>query len=143
MQPIYGRAFLPQEDQPGRNKEIILSCKLWQSRFGSDPAVVGRTMTLDGTPYMVVGVMGPKMTKPTLRKHGLHSASPLKKPPCVASTITSPSAASSPATDSQAQAEMNTISHRLEQTYPADDKGWGATVNSMREDLVGDVRRLC
>jgi putative ABC transport system permease protein len=40
----------------------------------------------------------------------------------------------------QAQAEMNTISQRLEQAYPADDKGWGASVISMREDLVGDVR---
>jgi predicted permease len=40
----------------------------------------------------------------------------------------------------QAQAEMNTISQRLEQLYPADDKGWGALVLSMRDDLVGDVR---
>src|SRR3569833_120726 len=43
-------------------------------------------------------------------------------------------------TIAQAQAEMNTISHRLEQSYPADDKGWGASVISMRDDLVGDVR---
>ena len=50
VQPIYGRVFLPQEDQPGHNKEIILSYKLWQSRFASDPNVVGRTITLDGTP---------------------------------------------------------------------------------------------
>ena len=40
----------------------------------------------------------------------------------------------------QAQAEMNAISQRLEQAYPADDKGWGASVISMRDDLVGDVR---
>lgn len=141
VQPIYGRAFLPQEDQPGRNKEIILSHKLWQSRFGSDPAVVGRTMTLDGTPYVVVGVMGPKMTKPNFAQawtplgltaeeaavrgeHHYLSIGRLKPGNTIA----------------QAQAEMNTISHRLEETYPADDKGWGATVNSMREDLVGDVR---
>ena len=44
------------------------------------------------------------------------------------------------ATLSQAQAEMNTISERLAQTYPDDDKGWGAVVNSLREETVGEVR---
>jgi len=47
VQPIYGRLFLPQEDQPGHNAEIILTYKLWQSHFGSDPNVIGRTITLD------------------------------------------------------------------------------------------------
>ena len=141
VQPIHGRVFLPQEDQPGRNQEIILTYKLWQSRFASDPNVVGRTVTLDGTPYVIVGVMGPRMTKPDFAQawtplgltaeetavrgeHHFLSIARLKPGISI----------------SRAQAEMNTISHRLEQAYPADDKGWGATVISMREDLVGDVR---
>jgi putative ABC transport system permease protein len=141
VQPIYGRVFLPQEDQPGRNQEIILSYKMWQSRFASDPHAVGRTITLDGTPYVIVGVMGPRMTKPDFAQawtplgltaeeaavrgeHHFLSIARLKRGISL----------------SQAQAEMNTISQRLEQTYPADDKGWGASVISMREDLVGDVR---
>src|SRR6202012_6163669 len=44
------------------------------------------------------------------------------------------------ATLSQAQAEMNTLSERLAATYPEDDKGWGAVVNSLREETVGEVR---
>jgi len=141
VQPIYGRVFLPEEDQPGKNKEIILTYKLWQSRYGSDPNVVGRTVTLDGTPYIIVGVMGPKMTKPDFAQawtplgltaqeaavrgeHHFLSVARLKP------GVTLP----------QAQAEMNTISHRLEQAYPADDKGWGASVISLREDVVGEVR---
>ena len=141
VQPIYGRVFIPQEDQPGRNKELILTYKLWQSHFGSDPDVVGRTVTLDGTPYMIVGVMGPKMTEPDFAQawiplgltaeqaavrgeHHYFSIARLKPGVTIA----------------QAQAEMDTISHRLEQAYPADDKGWGATVMSMRDELVGDVR---
>ncbi len=141
VQPVYGRVFLPQEDQPGRNQEIILTWKLFQSRFGSDSNVIGRTMTLDGTPYTIVGVMGPRLTKPDFAQAwtplGLtaeeaavrgehHYLSIARLKPGISI--------------SQAQAEMNTVSHRLEQTYPADDKGWGATVVSMREDLVGDVR---
>jgi predicted permease len=141
VQPIHGRVFLPQEDQPGRDKEIILTYKLWQSHFGSDPNVVGRSVTLDGTPYTIVGVMGPKMTKPDFAKawtplgltaeqaavrgeHHYFSFARLK--PGV--------------TNAQAQTEMNTISQRLEQAYPADDKGWGATVVSMRDEVVGQVR---
>ncbi len=141
IQPIYGRVFLAEEDHPGKNKEIILTYKLWQSHFGSDPHVVGRTVTLDGTPYAIVGVMGPKMTKPDFAQAwtplGLtaeeaavrgehHFLSVARLKPGV--------------TLAQAQAEMNTISQRLEQAYPADDKGWGAAVVSLREDLVGDVR---
>jgi len=123
VQPVYGRVFLPQEDQPGRNQEIILTWKLFQSRFGSDPNVIGRTMTLDGTPYTIVGVMGPRLTKPDFAQAwtplGLtaeeaavrgehHYLSIARLKPGISI--------------SQAQAEMNTVSHRLEQTYPADDK---------------------
>ena len=141
VQPIYGRVFLPEEDQPGKNKEIILTYKLWQSRYGSDPNVVGKTVTLDGTPYNIVGVMGPKMTKPDFAQAwtplGLtaqetsvrgehHFLSVARLKPGVSLE--------------QAQAEMNTISQRLEQAYPADDKGWGATVISLRDEVVGDVR---
>ncbi len=141
VEPIHGRVFLPEEDQPGKNKEIILTYKLWQSRYGSDPNVVGRTATLDGTPYLIVGVMGPKMTKPDFAQAwtplGLsaqeaavrgehHYLSVARLKPGV--------------TLQQAQAEMNTISQRLEQAYPADDKGWGASVISLRDDVVGDVR---
>jgi putative ABC transport system permease protein len=141
VQPIYGRVFLPQEDQPGHNKEIILGYKLWQSRFASDPNVAGRTISLDGSPYIIVGVMGPKMNKPEFAQawvplgltaqeaavrgeHHYFSIARLKPGVSIA----------------QAQAEMNTISSRLEQAYPADDKGWGAVVVSMRDEVVGDVR---
>ena len=141
VQPIYGRVFLPEEDQPGKNKEIVLTYKLWQSRYGSDPNVVGRTVTLDGTPYVIIGVMGPKMTKPDFAQ----AWTPLGLTAQEAAVrgehhFMSVARLKSGVTLQQAQAEMNTISHRLEQAYPADDKGWGASVVSLRDDVVGDVR---
>src|SRR6516164_5494943 len=48
VQPTIGRAFRPEEDLPGHDQQVILSNGLWQRRFGSDPAVVGKTMLLDG-----------------------------------------------------------------------------------------------
>jgi putative ABC transport system permease protein len=141
VQPLHGRVFLPEEDRPGRNHALILSYKLWQARYGSDPDVIGKSIDLDGDPYVVVGVMGPKMAVPSFAQlwtpigltdkeaairndHNLFAIGRLK--PGV--------------TFAEAQAEMNTISQRLEKAYPADDKGWGAVVNSMREETVGSVR---
>jgi predicted permease len=141
IQPLYGRVFNPEEDHPGKNHEVILGYKLWKDRFASDPNIVGRTVNLDDSPYTIVGVMGPAMHKPDFAQiwtplgltaeeaavrgeHHFMAIGRLKPGFTVA----------------QAQAEMNTISQRLESTYPADDKGWGAQVITVRDDLVGDVR---
>lgn len=141
VQPIYGRVFLPQEDQPGRNKEIILSYKLWQSHFGSDPNVVGRTITLDDSPYSIVGVMGSKMTRPEYAQAWVPLGLTAQEAAVRGEHHYFSIARLRPGvTIEQAQAEMDTISHRLEQMYPADDKGWGARVISIRDVLVGDVR---
>jgi predicted permease len=57
VQPMLGRGFLPEEDQPGHDHVIILSYGLWQRRFGSDRAVIGRTVDVDQQNYTVIGVM--------------------------------------------------------------------------------------
>ena len=120
---------------------MILSYKLWQARYASDPNLLGKSINLDGDPYVVVGVMSPKMAVPGFAQlwtplgltdkeaairndHNFFAIGRLKPGVTLA----------------QAQAEMNTISQRLEKAYPEDDKGWGAVVNSMREETVGSVR---
>jgi len=57
VQPLLGRTFLPDEDQPGRNRVVILSYGLWRRRFEANPAVVGRSVTINGSSYTVIGVM--------------------------------------------------------------------------------------
>ncbi|HZR05407.1 MAG TPA: ABC transporter permease [Candidatus Udaeobacter sp.] len=63
VQPLLGRTFLPNEDNPG-NHVVILSHALWERRFGADRTVVGKTVTLDGQQFEVVGVMPPRFTFP-------------------------------------------------------------------------------
>ena len=63
VQPVLGRTFLPNEDNPG-NHVVILSHALWQRRFGADRNVVGKTVTLDGQRFEVIGVMPPRFTFP-------------------------------------------------------------------------------
>jgi predicted permease len=55
--PAYGRTFHADEDQPGRNNVVILSHRLWQRRFGADPAMVGRSIRINNEPHDVVGIM--------------------------------------------------------------------------------------
>jgi putative ABC transport system permease protein len=63
IQPLLGRTFLPNEDEPG-NHVVILSDGLWQRRFGGDRNVIGKSVTLDGQQFQVIGVMPPRFTFP-------------------------------------------------------------------------------
>jgi putative ABC transport system permease protein len=59
VQPALGRGFLPSEDRAGGGDVTVLADRLWRRRFGADPAIVGRQVTLNGTAWTVVGVMPP------------------------------------------------------------------------------------
>jgi putative ABC transport system permease protein len=136
-----GRTFLPEEDQPGRDHSVVIGHGLWQRAFGADPDLIGQTVTLNGQSYTVVGVMPAEFHFPqeaelwvplawddserqTRSIHDYLVIARLKQNASLA----------------QAQAEMSTISSRLEQQYPEADKGWGALVVPLHEDIVGDIR---
>ena len=57
VDPALGRTFLPEEDQPGQHRVVVLSDALWQRRFNRDPSIVNRNITLNGESFTVVGVM--------------------------------------------------------------------------------------
>ncbi len=141
VRPLHGRVFLPQEDRPGNSHEAILSYRFWQTHYASDPGVVGKPIQLDGEVYTIVGVMGPKMAKPDDAQLWTPLALTNKEAAVRGEHHFLAIARLKPGvTLAQAQAEMDTISQRLERSYPEDDKGWGAKVISMREETVGDVR---
>ncbi len=64
VKPEQGRAFLPEEDQPGAGHEVILSRGLWETRFAGDPHILGRNIQIGGEAYTVVGVMPAKFQLP-------------------------------------------------------------------------------
>src|SRR5262245_28210544 len=59
VEPLIGRAFVTEEDQPGHNRVLVLSHSFWQRQFGGDRDVIGKEMTLSGQSYNVIGVMPP------------------------------------------------------------------------------------
>ena len=141
VEPIHGRVFRPDENNPGQNREVVLSYKFWQTHYANDPGALGKTITLDGDPYTIVGVMGPAMNKPGFARIWV----PVALTPAAAAirnnhNYLAVGRLKPGVTVEQAQAEMNTISQRLEQAYPAEDKGWGVVIHPLRDETVGDVR---
>ena len=57
VKPVKGRNFLEEENQPGKDRVAIIANSLWQRRFGSDPAIVNKTITTNGIPRTVIGVL--------------------------------------------------------------------------------------
>ena len=139
--PMLGRVFSPEEDQPGRSHVVVLSHRLWQERFGANPDIVGHNINLDGQGYLVAGVMPASFRFPDFAQVWTPMAWTDKERAVRGEHHYGVIARLKPGVElTQAQAEMNTISSRLEQLYPEDDRGWGAVVVRLHEDLVSDVR---
>ncbi|HEU4693054.1 MAG TPA: ABC transporter permease, partial [Vicinamibacterales bacterium] len=64
VQPLVGRFFQPEDDRPGRTGSAILGYGTWMRRYGGDPSAVGRSLTLNGQPYQIVGVLPPGFDLP-------------------------------------------------------------------------------
>ncbi len=142
VMPVLGRPFLPSENQPGRNREVILSASLWREHFQSAPDAIGRNLNIDGEPYRIVGVMPPFAGV-------VPSAAPQLWTPLVFTPDDlSPSARGNHFIDlvlgrvkpgitvQQAQAEMDSIASQLAQRYPATNRNWGITVLTLQEHNI-------
>jgi len=141
VRPLFGRVIAPGEDLPGRANVVVLSHAFWREHFGSDPSIVGQNVTLNQQSYTVIGVMPSRFEMPPSVQIWTPLAWTNEEKAVRGEHHFSVIGRLKPGMDlKQAQAEMNTISSRLEQQYPADDKGWGAVVVPLREQLVGSVR---
>src|SRR5215213_9366582 len=152
VDPVLGRAFLPEEHERGKGQVVILGNSFWQRRYAGDKNIINRNITLDGTSYTVVGVMPPGIYPvwPTTSGHitfdeqqqqfwapmsftaqwaGNRSAHVLGVLARLKPGVSVP----------QATTEMNTISARLEQEHQ-ENRGEGIIVSQFMNEVVGDVR---
>jgi predicted permease len=144
--PALGRVFLPDEHTPGRNQVVILSDGFWKRHLGGVPDAVGRTLTLDGNSYTIVGVMPPRFSVKAWFASSLPVWVPLawddKERAIRENHNYNVVARLNPGvTLEQAKAELDVISTRLAQQFPAENAGWGATAIPLQELIVGDIRR--
>lgn len=136
VQPARGRAFLPEECQPGGHHAVILSDAFWRNNLGADPSVLGRTINLSRETYTIVGVMPPDFSYPGYRTDLWTPLVPDMSPAARTRRFAQAVARlKRGVTIEQAQAEMATIARRLAQAYPVPDGGWGIRVIRLRDDL--------
>jgi putative ABC transport system permease protein len=140
--PETGRAFLPEEEQSGHDREVILGHGLWVRRFGSDPNVAGKTVTIDGVSQTIVGVMGDDFDFPTSAQIWFPMTLSDKERNIRSSHYVWPVARLRAGVSvEQAQAEMAAIQTRLQKDYPIAEKGWGVRVIPMRDFAADEYSR--
>ena len=141
VRPAVGRSFRPTDEAPGGERVALLSDRFWTRRYGSDSAVVGRSILLDGEPYQVIGVLAsdfrwggnpadiyvPLLAEPDGARgdHRLFAIGRL----------------TDGATRARAEAEARQIASRLAAAYPSTDGGLSARVMPMEGPLNGDTPR--
>ena len=140
--PLLGRIFSMENEKPGSDEVVILSYGLWQKRFGGDPAILGKTITLDSKQREIIGVMPQDFgfsrasglwipinfdVSPDMKVRKAHFMRPIGK-------------LKDGVTIQQAQADLDVVAKRLEEQYPESNTSWGLRLVSLREQLVGDTR---
>jgi putative ABC transport system permease protein len=147
---LQGRLFIPEDEQAGHPAVAIVSHNLWQRRFGSDPQLVGKTITLDGRTYSVIGIAPQGFQYPEKVEVWLP---PLKLAPELNETMDvtqvrglgflSAVALLKPGVSlSQAAAEMETITERLRQQYPDTNNKRFNRVISLQKYLIGETSTM-
>ena len=137
VQPMIGRLFTAEETQQGHDQVAILGHKLWQTRYASDPAILGKTIRLDEKPYTIIGVMPARfrftwdqemgvfvplaLTPDELSEQGRATSRDLQTQARLQPGISV----------KQAQAAMDTLAANLETQHPVANKGWGFKVEPL------------
>ena len=131
-----GRTFAEGEDMPGRDGVVILADGMWRTVLGADPAVVGKTITLDGVPRTIIGVMPPGFAFPGHTQ----AWTPMRIVPAGGNTLLRPVIGRLRVgmTPAQARAEFDTIAPHLS---PDDGESLLSGILPLEELVVGDIRR--
>jgi putative ABC transport system permease protein len=139
VSPILGRTFTDEETLPGRFRVAVIGQAMWQSRFGSDPNVLGRTVELNGAPYEIIGVIPEGFSFPNramLWRPLPIDPNQLDRGPHYLRVVgrLKPSV-----TLAQAQTEMSALAARLSEQHPEKNAGHGVKIDLLRDVVVGDI----
>jgi predicted permease len=147
---LLGPGFTPENGQSGHDNVVILAYGIWKERFAGDPAIVGKSIVLNGHPQTVVGVAPqnfqwfikdssltgakPQMWSPFVFPQSFHNHNEMGRFITVVARLNPGSA------PSQAQTQMKAIASQLEHEYLDADSHWGVNVVPLRDCLSGDLR---
>jgi len=152
LHPARGREFDANAEIPGNEQQVILSDRLWRNRFGADPNIVGRKITLDSRPFTVAGVMPPGTEHPGNAYNGVahgetvdlwwpfaFRGDPSQRGSHYLEAI---GRLKKGVTSTEAQAEMNALIAQLAREHPGALDGWQALTIPLYQEIVGPSERL-
>jgi putative ABC transport system permease protein len=139
INPVLGRDFSEDEDRVGAPKVILLSDRIWHDRFNARPNVIGQSIMVSGVRHTIIGVMPPGFEFPgtagawttmqmdPLNNRGNHSWNVIGR---LKPGVTIP----------QVRKDLGAIATTLEEKYPSSNTGWGADVETLRDNQAGNLR---
>jgi putative ABC transport system permease protein len=143
VQPMIGRPFLPEEEKPGSPRVVILSSAAWERLLGSDPNLTNKTLTLNGNPVAVIGVMPPNFELQFPSNTRVDMWLPLRIDPANVDRnnhfLYALARLKPGVSRDQAQSDMNLIATQLQQQYPETNAQKGVNIIPLRKQLVGKV----
>ncbi|HEY2470813.1 MAG TPA: ABC transporter permease [Terracidiphilus sp.] len=137
VQPLTGRFFTAEEVQPGHDQVAILGHRLWQTRYGSDPSILGKTIRLDEKPYTIIGIMPARFRFTWDQEMGVFVPLALtpeelsEKGRATSRDLETQARLQQNVTVKQAQAAMDTLAASLAAEHPVANKGWGFKVEPL------------
>ena len=155
--PLLGRAFSPQEAQPGHEHVVVLMNSIWRNQFQGDPGILGRTVTLNGFPYTVIGVMPPSFHLPHIQTFASQDSNHPQPVEALLPMVFSKNQLQEAMGDfnyfglarlklgvsaAQANAEINALQHTIMGSLSAEEKATlSATMTSFQQSLVGNNQK--
>ena len=142
VRPVLGRDFLAEDDKPGANPVVIMTHGLWEREFGANPAIPGKTITLSGRGFTVIGVLPHRfrfyLSGELFVPIGLGAAQMMDRGSHPSIYVVA--RLKRDIALQRARAEMDAISRRLESQYPLTNSGNRVAINPLRENFVRDVQ---
>jgi len=147
VKPVIGRSFTSDEDQMGRAPVVLISAAFWQRKFSSASDVLGKTLTLDGKDHSIVGVIPASfnLVMPGFRTSDLYVpvvlwSNPLLMKRGAGLGIHGIGRLKPGVPIEQARADMQRVTSNLASAYPDDDKGIGASLVPLKQQMIGRVQ---
>ncbi len=145
VQPALGRLISPDDDRPGAARVVVLSHGFWQRRFGGDPSMVGRSISLNARPATVIGILPEDFRHLEINpERPADLFSPFRFDPAQpnrgAHFIRAVGRLKDGVTVDEARAEIETIAARLEQQYPNENTDQGVRLNPLLDSMVSESR---
>lgn len=140
--PILGRDFLDGDDQPNAAGVAVISHMLWTTRYSSDPQVLGRGVTINGTPHTIVGVMPPNFAFPGNQRLWVPLQPTLFQEPRDRRYVLTIARLRTGVTKAQALSDLQTTAARLANSYPTTNDGWTPRIRELRDVFLPEDVRL-